>query len=420
MRNEPGVVPRSEMRTGFNDLIIEDRNEELGLVTEVTYFVLPSENVSSLVRKVVIRNDSAEVMEGEILDGLPAIVPYGISNWLQKEMSNTMGAWMRVENLDQRIAFYRVQASVEDKPEVEEFAAGNFYLCFTETGSETEMLKPIVDPAVVFGSDTSFRYPERFLEETAKKLSNSEQITTGKQGCGFFATEFTLQPGEEKVLYGLVGYADDVELINREASRFTCGKYLAGKHIEAMELAEEITKPAVSRTAFPNFDLYCSQGFMDNCLRGGFPLVFPAEKGTHVYHLYARRHGDLERDYNFFVLSPERYAQGNGAYRDINQNRRFDVMCVPEVEDATVKTFVNLLQLDGYNPLELRPSQFVLNESGLDKVMPLVENNQAVRKLLGRPFTVGKVLQCVETHSVKVKKAICRSLWRRCYSIRGK
>ncbi len=401
-RNEPGVVCPSEMRTGFNDLIIQDRNEELGLVTEVTYFVLPSENVASLVRKVVVRNDSAKMVKGEILDGLPAIVPYGISNWLQKEMSNTMGAWMCVENLDKRIAFYRVQASVEDKPEVEEFASGNFYLCFTEKGDRAELLKPIVDPAVVFGSDTSFRYPERFLVETAKKLSDSEQITTGKQGCGFFATEFSLQPGEETVLYGLVGYADDVELINREANRLACGDYLAGKHVEAVELGSEITRPAVSRTAFPNFDLYCSQGFMDNCLRGGYPLVFPAQDGKHVYHIYARRHGDLERDYNFFVLSPERYAQGNGAYRDINQNRRFDVMCVPEVEDATVRTFVNLLQLDGYNPLELRPAQFVLNETGMDKVMPLVANNQAVRNLLVKPYTVGKILQCVETHSIEV------------------
>ena len=402
-RHLPGVIPQAQMRTGFNDLIISDKNEELGLETEVTYFVLPSENVAALVRKVVLRNQSSVELRGELLDGLPAIVPFGISNWLQKEMCNTMGAWMQAENLDQRIAFYRVQASVEDKPEVEEFESGHFYLCFTESAGTAQKLKPIVDPTVVFGSDTAFAYPERFLHETVEKLSNSPQITTGKQPCGFFGTEFSLAAGEEFALCSLVGHASDVALINRQADRLASSEFLATKHDEARDLATEITRSAVTRTASPQFDLYCAQGFLDNCLRGGLPLVFPARDGSHVYHVYARRHGDLERDYNFFLLAPECYAQGNGAYRDINQNRRCDVMCEPQVEDATVTTFVNLLQLDGYNPLELRPSLFRLDESGMVSVMPLVGDDQAVRKLLEKPFTVGKVLESIETRGIEVK-----------------
>ena len=64
-----------------------------------------------------------------------------------------------------------------------------------------------------------------------------------------------------------------------------------------------------------------------------------------------RKHGDLERDYNAFALSAEFYSQGNGAYRDVNQNRRSDVLFEPRVGDFNVRTFMSLIQADGYNPL---------------------------------------------------------------------
>jgi len=50
------------------------------------------------------------------------------------------------------------------------------------------------------------------------------------------------------------------------------------------------------------------------------------ELNGHVYHIYGRRHGDLERDYNAFYLPAEFYSQGNASYRDVNQNRRCDVL----------------------------------------------------------------------------------------------
>ncbi len=403
-RFKPDAVPKSQMRCGFNDLIICDCNEELGFETQVTYFVVPSEDVAMLVRKVVVRNDSPATLHGEMLDGLPAIIPFGIPNWLQKEMSNTMAAWMRAENLDERIAFYRVQASVEDQPEVEEVERGHFYLCFTETDGEARLLKPIVDPAIIFGSDTSFAYPYRFINGNLEELLRRPQIATGKQPCGFFGTQFSLAQGQELTLYSLVGHASSVELINRRAARFVRSEYVEAKHAEAQALATEITKPAVARTAFREFDLYCAQCFLDNVLRGGYPLVFEAEEGVHVYHIYARRHGDLERDYNSFWLAPECYAQGNGAYRDINQNRRCDVIFQPSVADETVLAFVSLVQLDGYNPLELRPSTFTLVSSKeRSAVLSLVGNDGKVAELLERPFTLGKVLHSIDSRGIRLE-----------------
>jgi len=49
-------------------------------------------------------------------------------------------------------------------------------------------------------------------------------------------------------------------------------------------------------------------------------------EGPVSFNVYSRKHGDLERDYNFFMLSPTFLSQGNGNYRDVNQNRRNDVL----------------------------------------------------------------------------------------------
>jgi hypothetical protein len=59
----------------------------------------------------------------------------------------------------------------------------------------------------------------------------------------------------------------------------------------------------------------------------------------------------MERDYNYFVLAAEHYSQGNGNYRDVNQNRRCDVFFEPRVGDFNIRTFASLIQSDGYNPL---------------------------------------------------------------------
>lgn len=402
-RFSPEALPESEMRVGLNDLVIRERNESSGLEVEVTYFILPSEVVGALVRRVVIRNASSDALRGELLDGLPAILPYGVANWMQKEMSNTMSAWMRAENMENGVPFYRVEASVEDQPEVEEIESGHFYLCFSESAGVLRRLTPIVDPTVIFGSDTAFAYPERFLSYSLDRIYKSPQIASGRQPCGMFGSSFTLDASESITLCSLIGHASSVDTVNANAKRIASGKYIRAKHAEAQTLAADITKAAETKTASREFDLYCRQGFLDNVLRGGYPLVVPTRDRLHVYHIYERRHGDLERDYNFFSLAPENFSQGNGAYRDINQNRRCDVLIEPDVEDETVSTFINLLQLDGYNPLEIRPSTFTLDAEGVDYVLSLTGGSDGLRRLLEQPFTLGGVLRFIADHDIKIK-----------------
>jgi len=55
-------------------------------------------------------------------------------------------------------------------------------------------------------------------------------------------------------------------------------------------------------------------------MRGGYPHIFKSQDRQMVYYLYSRKHGDLERDYNKFQIQPTYFSQGNGNYRDMNQN----------------------------------------------------------------------------------------------------
>ena len=393
----------TQMRIGANDVEIREVAGDVGLETRVRYFSLPSEPFAALVRKVVITNVSPGTLRGELLDGLPAIVPFGVDNWMLKEMSNTAVAWMGVENLPASIPFYRVAASIEDKPDVEEFHAGHFYLCFADAGAGIVRPTPIVDPTVVFGTYTAMCRPESFLTASLAELLARPQIAVGRVPCGFFGMGFALAPGEALVICSLVGHCDDIDTINRRADELSRIDYVDSKQTAAFELADAVTRTVRTATSSRAFDLYVRQCCLDNVLRGGFPLVLPSGSEPHVCHLYARRHGDTERDYNAFSVPAEYYSEGNGAYRDANQNRRCDVLLEPAVEDHTVSTFMNLIQTDGYNPLELQPSTFVLAPEDRDAALNLAQDDARLREILSLPFTPGRVLRAIETSQIRLK-----------------
>lgn len=395
-RISPNARLKVEMRVGLNDLIIRDVNEALGLETQVLYFVLPSEPFPALVRRVTLTNVSGMPLSGELLDGVPALIPYGVSNDVMKAMSNTAMAWMRVESLDDGTAFFRVSASLSDGTDVTEYSGGNFYSCFAEAGLKPEAVDAIVDPDLVFGRDSSLLYPVVFLESSLKDIRERPQVRVGRLPCAFGGTAFDLAPAATITLTTLLGQVESSEIILRRSAAIRERGFVEEKHNEARTLAAGLTEVIATETSEPTFDLYCRQNFFDNVLRGGSPLVFANERDTHVHYIYSRRHGDLERDYNAFLVPAEYYSQGNGAYRDINQNRRCDVLIEPRIGDHTIRTFLNLIQADGYNPLEIRPSSYLLEGPSLDRAIAMIEGFAGARGVLASPFTPGGLLQAIE------------------------
>src|SRR5690606_22104791 len=117
---------------------------------------------------------------------------------------------------------------------------------------------------------------------------------------------------------------------------------------------------------------------------GGTPLIVKTLDGQIGYHLYSRKHGDLERDYNFFSLEPAFYSQGNGNFRDVLQNRRNDLFFYPELGDFNNYQFASLIQADGYNPLSIEGVKFTF-DGNMDK-FPKV-----IHETLKGEFTPGNI-----------------------------
>ncbi len=391
-------APTRRMAIGASEVELEEASAAHGLLVNVCYFTLPGESFAGLVRQVTVRNIAAQPISLEILDGLPIVIPYGLSNALLKNIGRTAEAWMAVFNLDTGVPFYRVQASVSDEAEVEAIEEGHFYLAFAEgadlTGSTT-----IVDPTLVFGANTALSYPDRFLSRTLAELRETPQVTVCRTPCGFSGASATLAPGEAVTLYAIIGHVSQVAVINRERDRLAQPTTLVAKRAEARALTQGLTDPIASQTGDPRFDAYCRQSMLDNILRGGWPVRL----GGHVYHLYGRRHGDLERDYNAFLLPAEFYSQGNASYRDVNQNRRCDVLLNPAVGDSEVLAFLGLIQADGYNPLTVLGSRFAVPPERQATILHLIAQPDGVNELeslLAQPFTPGRLLKAVTDRGI--------------------
>ncbi len=217
------------MRIRPHELELEETNPSLGLQTTVRYFNLPQENFAGLVRQVTLTNLGKQPVSIDILDGMPALIPYGVSNTLLKELNRTIEAWMEVYNLENKLPFYRLRATVVDAEQVGLYEAGHFALAFTEVPANTQLLPALVDPVVVFGQDTSYFSPEGFIRQPLPELVSAVQITSGRTPCAFFAAQSDLAPGQSVTLNSLYGHVPSQASIQAQSSRLAQPGYFAGK-----------------------------------------------------------------------------------------------------------------------------------------------------------------------------------------------
>lgn len=332
-----------EMRIEMNVLHLMEAAE---ITTEVTYFVLPEETLGALVRKVRITNTTEETRRVAYVDGMPQLIPYGVSLDSMKNMAQLSKAWMQVEQVESRVPRYRVRASMGDTASITEIEGMNFGLAVDASGN---LQNVVVDPETLFGYDNSLERPVNFCEGGLEGVKAQPSHTSNLVPSCFFCGEKTLAPGESLVLYELYGQVDKGAALEQFLATHTLdAAYFEAKLARARELTEELTDCIETHTASPEFDAYTRYTYMDNVLRGGLPMELGANK---TFYVYSRKHGDLEREYNFFSMSPEFYSQGNGNYRDVNQNRRCDVFFHPKTGRDSIHMFYSLIQADGYNPL---------------------------------------------------------------------
>ena len=354
------------------------------------YFGVPEEWAALLARVLSVTNTGSEPVDLELLDGLPEVVPYGVDQDMLKNMTQLAKAWMRAEDAETGHAYFRVRASMADTAYVTEVKGGNFCLAWDGEGN---LLKPLVQPSLVFGEDTSLSMPENFACHSLEELCGSGQITENLFPCCLLPVSVTLKPGEMTRIYSLYGQADNKELVRAIAAKAGTPEWFDQKRRRAAGLVEELCGKIKVRTADPVFDAYCSQTYLDNLLRGGAPMFFSHDGKKVPFYIYSRKHGDPEREYNYFSVGGEYFAQGNANYRDVNQNRRCDVLFEPELGEENIHTFFDLIQTDGYNPLVLTAAVYTLPEH---RKAEFTSRMPEAAELFARAFTPGELAMTAE------------------------
>ncbi|MBE6023152.1 MAG: hypothetical protein E7231_07950 [Cellulosilyticum sp.] len=380
------------MYIGMNEFEVEENNETNHIKTNALYFTLPNENLGALMRKLTVKNTDTIEKEIEIIDGMAAILPYGIGISSMKAMGQTSKAWMQVEDVEKKLPYFRVPMTMGDTADVKEIDAGHFYFCIDQRG---ELLPVIVDPDVVFEYDTTMNTAVGLKEATLEEMYQRKQVTRNHVPCSFFGKKVKLNAGESITFYEVIGQVAHKTVLQQFYKKCQSPAYFEMKRKENNDLTEALCKGIMTRTGDKVFDEYCKQTYLDNLLRGGYPMVLGENK---IFYLYSRKHGDIERDYNFFSMLPEYYSQGNANYRDVNQNRRCDVLFNPYVKDYNVKTFFNMIQLDGYNPLSVQKTTYYVDEKGQLQLVELILSDYKAefKELLAKPFTPGQIKMYLE------------------------
>lgn len=384
-------------------LTIEEENHSLGLTFKVEYFNIPQDSYAGLVRKLSITNTGSEPLNLQVLDGLPLIIPYGLDDYGLKHLRRLFEAFVEVSNFEHKMPFYKLKVEPTDRPDVVRITKGNFYLGF---GPDGTLVDPVYDPCKIFGTRGDYSYPEEFISTPYKELTQN-QIYENRLPCAMGSFETMVATHRTFTFYSVIGHAASIGELNSLAPKIIQSKYIEYKAIENHQIVSELTQKSFIHSAEPVLDRYARQTFLDNVLRGGFPYTLKGNQGSATLHLYSRKHGDMERDYNDYRLTPTPFSQGNGNFRDVNQNRRCDLFFNPDVKDTNLVQFYDLIQVDGFNPLVIKELRFGITDP--DRLNAILadyldrEDIISVAEHLQNPFTPGDLLIWIKTKGIIIK-----------------
>jgi hypothetical protein len=390
-------------------LLLREDNETLGLRFDVEYFSPINQPLGSLIRLIKITNTSGKSVKLEGLDGLALILPAGLPDNIIKSIRRLSEAYASVKLIDGKIPYYSSKVQVHDEDEVTQVHQGHFYAAYHSNEKAFSAAEPYVDPDVIFGCGCDLITPRNFLK--AEAIARDAQTWENRLPCALVPFDSVLEADKSIKLVSIIGLAPSQIMLTRFLANFREEADIGGMRAELINLMDDVLAPATAVSGLPVLDAYLKQNFLDNILRGGIPKLLPSKTGPKLLHLYSRRHGDLERDYNHFELSPTPLSIGPGNYRDICQNRRHDVWFHPEVSDRDIKMFLSLLQPDGYNPLNVDGYRWSLPiETDPMGFCPDVDKKASTefRNIFRKSFHPGELLQWLNLFNVTLED---RSAW---------
>jgi hypothetical protein len=338
-------------------------------------------------------------------------------------MGRTMEAWMNVYNVneDQTTTepFFHISQGTADTAEVQIIKKGHFVLSFIDNDKDItdgfhELLPFIVDPNVIFDHDTTLSNAKGFYSSKLdmNQFINLSQGTSARTPCAFSGSKLILKPNTNISIVTVYGHSDSIEdFKNIHSIKIKTPGYIANNRKLAKDIIAEITNKVKTISGSKLFDSYVKQDFLDNVLRGGIPLVLGDTINPKIYHVYSRIHGDIERDYNNFQVDSTFFSQGPGNFRDVNQNRRFDVFHTPLINDFNIRMFLSFVQIDGYNPLTVATTNFKIPIDKIDNLiiqLQVIEEDETsmlsslkLKEILLKSFRIGQFYVDLKDQNIK-------------------
>jgi hypothetical protein len=424
---ESSDKPKRILYVGTNEVEIQEIDGVHGLSTNVQYFVLPEEDFASLVRRTTLINTGSTNLTLDVLDGLAKIEPFGGQlDWGLKNMGRTLEGWMGVYHADDTLTmpFYKLSTEPTDEAAVKIEEAGHYCLAFVESAVETAELLPVVfDTSKVFGMDTSLNSASSFFSSSSsvEDILSNPQYGWARTSSAFPAlSQVTLGPGENITIASVYGKAEHIELVPQIADIVTAPGYIASKLDRARKLINELTSGVETKTVNPLFDGTVKQMFLDNSLRGGIPTVlgnvdsdatYDEDTTVKIFHSFSRIHGDLERDYNAFMIDATYFSQGPGNYRDVAQNRRNDVTFFPRMGSFNIQMFLSFIQADGYEPLTVEAVVYRFDDpqAAIDAAQAVTADAKSAEVLgnvlNGGPFRPGQIFALCDQLNINLSKS---------------
>lgn len=390
------------MLIDFDRVTITETNKTLGLNFEIEYFSPVNQKTASLVRKVTIKNTSGNPLNIELLDGLAVFVPAGLTDNGLKAMRHLNEAYSHVNFVNDHVALASAKVLAHDEPEITKIEQGNFYSSWLVKAEELKPVSVLVDPGVIFGKGNELVCPYNFIDGS---IDPGKQVLENRLPCAFSNMNTKIESGQSITLISLVGFARDKKSLKDYLSNFKSIDDFKHESKQSRKLIDEITKPAFAVSNSSLLNNYTKQNYLDNILRGGIPLMLQSSQGKVPLPIYSRRHGDLERDYNYFQLPLHPLSSGPGNYRDIYQNRRYDIWFYGELFDQEIKMFASLIQADGYNPLGIDGYNWVLEENAdAESLCPSKDKIEieSFSHIVSSDFHPGQLLEWAQNNNIKL------------------
>ncbi|WP_179375072.1 hypothetical protein [Winogradskyella wichelsiae] len=384
-----------------NKLVFEEINIDLGLTFKYEW---NSSNTFGFIKKSTLINNTSEVVNVTVLDGLQNIVPFGIGADMQNQYSNLVDAYKKNElQKDSGIGIFALSAVIVDKAEPSEALKANIVWSlglnnpkYLVSSLQLNNFRKGIDikqeedvraekGAYFVSSDLELKSNEAsswiFVANVNQTASNicdiSEKIKNDAQLWDHVQSD--IDEGT-KNLIDIAGAADGIQL-GEDQLRNT--RHFANTLFNVMRGGIFDDNYNIEKADFVKYINKANKEVAKNKaeILNALPEIFTvddvkdlAKKDTdsdfkrlcleYLPLKFSRRHGDPSRPWNKFSINTTNEIDGSkildyqGNWRDIFQNWEALAHAYPEFIEGMIHKFLNATTFEGYNPYRVTKDGF--------------------------------------------------------------